>query len=78
MPFHHLPNEHTRHPAPFITKTESSKKMLDKIQIITYVHFFLICYIFILEAWTGFEPVNSGFADHCLATWLPRHKSTKT
>jgi hypothetical protein len=28
--------------------------------------------LFYLEAWTGIEPVNSGFADHCLTAWLPR------
>ena len=27
---------------------------------------------FNLEAWAGIEPANSGFADHCLTTWLPR------
>ena len=25
------------------------------------------------EAQTGFEPVDSGVADHCLTTWLLRH-----
>ena len=25
-----------------------------------------------LEATSGFEPLNNGFADHCLATWLRR------
>ena len=25
------------------------------------------------EAQTGFEPVNTGVADHCLTTWLLRH-----
>ncbi len=25
-----------------------------------------------MEAWTGFGPVNGGFADLCLTTWLPR------
>ena len=28
-----------------------------------------------LEAWSGIEPLNSGFADHCLTTWLPRRRS---
>lgn len=27
------------------------------------------------KAWSGIEPLNSGFADHCLTTWLPRHSS---
>jgi hypothetical protein len=26
-----------------------------------------------LEAATGFEPMNSDFADRCLTTWLRRH-----
>ena len=26
-----------------------------------------------MEAWTGFEPVNDGFANHCLTTWRPGH-----
>ena len=25
------------------------------------------------EASTGFEPVDTGVADHCLTTWLRRH-----
>ena len=28
----------------------------------------------IKEAQTGFEPVDTGVADHCLTTWLLRHK----
>ncbi len=28
-----------------------------------------------LEATSGFEPLNNGFADHCLTTWLRRHKN---
>ena len=27
----------------------------------------------IKEAQTGFEPVDTGVADHCLTTWLLRH-----
>ena len=26
-----------------------------------------------LEATSGFEPLNGGFADPCLTTWLRRH-----
>lgn len=28
----------------------------------------------VLEATSGFEPLNNGFADHCLTTWLRRLK----
>ena len=30
------------------------------------------------EAQTGFEPVDTGVADHCLTTWLLRHIVTPT
>ena len=28
----------------------------------------------LFKAQTGFEPVDTGVADHCLTTWLLRHK----
>ena len=28
----------------------------------------------LLEATSGFEPLNNGFADHCLTAWLRRLK----
>ncbi len=30
------------------------------------------------KAQTGFEPVDTGVADHCLTTWLLRHPMTPT
>jgi hypothetical protein len=33
-------------------------------------------YLKSLEAATGFEPVNNGFADRCLTTWLCRPGGT--
>lgn len=30
----------------------------------------------LLEAWTGIEPVNEGFADPCLTAWPPRHSAS--
>ena len=27
----------------------------------------------LFKAQTGFEPVDTGVADHCLTTWLLRH-----
>ena len=34
----------------------------------------LQAFMFDLEAASGFEPENGGFADLCLTTWLCRHK----
>jgi hypothetical protein len=68
MPFHHLPGDYERPGSNFTPLTVLLVAKLRSLECdLNFPHREIQ-----IEATSGFEPLNSSFAESCLATWLRR------
>ncbi len=80
MPFHHLPRMYVANSLKFCDKQimrwcdcmHHAHCLACRSATFAWCQFKNPCRVFKLEATSGFEPLNSSFAESCLTTWLRR------